>query len=105
MKKQKRRLAYDSNRNRYSLRLKTDFNLANGLTVDYVDPANLVYSYTEDPNFEDIYYVGEVKSVTLRRGQKTISLFNSDSDLEEIQKYPGVMSNYTRNYYAQDDQL
>jgi len=35
------------------------------VTVDYVDPANLVYSYTEDPNFEDIYYVGEVKSLYL----------------------------------------
>ena len=38
------------------------------LQVDYVDPANLVYSYTEDPNFEDIYYVGEVKSISLEEG-------------------------------------
>ena len=29
---------------------KTSFNLANGIGVEYVDPANLVYSYTEDPN-------------------------------------------------------
>ena len=41
--------------------VKTSFNKANGIVVDYVDPANLVWSYTEDPNFEDIYYVGEVK--------------------------------------------
>ena len=34
------------------------------LTVKYVDPAYMViYSYTEDPNFEDIYYVGEVKAI------------------------------------------
>jgi hypothetical protein len=33
-----------------------------GCKVNYVDPANLVYSYTEDPNFDDIYYVGEVKT-------------------------------------------
>ena len=39
---------------------KTSFNKAEGITVDYVDPARLVYSYTEDPNFEDIWYVGEV---------------------------------------------
>jgi hypothetical protein len=38
--------------------LKTTFNKAEGVIVDYVDPANLVYSYTNDPNFEDIYYVG-----------------------------------------------
>ena len=44
---------------------KTNFNTAEGITVDYVDPAYMVYSYTEDPNFEDIYYVGEVKSITI----------------------------------------
>ena len=43
---------------------KTSWNPANGVTVDYVDPANLIYSYTEDPHFEDIYYVGEVKPLT-----------------------------------------
>jgi len=40
--------------------IKTSWNSSNGITVDYVDPANVVYSYTDDPNFEDIYYVGEV---------------------------------------------
>ena len=44
---------------------KTNFNTAEGITVDYVDPAYMVYSYTEDPNFEDIYYVGEIKSITI----------------------------------------
>jgi hypothetical protein len=34
---------------------KTNFNVSNGITLDYVDPAYMVYSYTEDPNFEDIY--------------------------------------------------
>jgi len=81
--------------------VKTDFNLANGVTVDYVDPANLVYSYTEDPNFEDIYYVGEVKSVSLEEVKKQFP-YLTDSELEEIQKYPGN-SNYTRNYLGQDD--
>ncbi len=45
--------------------IKTNFNLTNGITVDYVDPAYMVYSYTEDPNFEDIYYVGEIKPMTI----------------------------------------
>ncbi len=44
---------------------KTSFNRSEGVTVDYVDPANLIYSYSEDPNFEDVYYVGEVKSISL----------------------------------------
>ena len=96
----KKRLAYDLVVLGISC-VKTDFNLANGVTVDYVDPANLVYSYTEDPNFEDIYYVGEVKSVSLEELKKQFP-YLTDFDLEEIQKYPGD-SNYTRNYWGQDD--
>ena len=96
----KKRLAYDLVTIGISC-VKTDFNLANGVTVDYVDPANLVYSYTEDPNFEDVYYVGEVKSVSLEEVKKQFP-YLTDSELEEIQKYPGD-SNYTRNYWGQDD--
>jgi len=43
--------------------VKTSFNTSEGVVIDYVDPANLVYSYTDSPYFEDIYYVGEVKSI------------------------------------------
>ena len=50
--------------------VKTGFNPSNGVTIDYVDPAYMVYSYTEDPNFEDIYYVGEVKSITISELKK-----------------------------------
>ena len=96
----KKRLAYDLTVLGISC-VKTSFNLANGVTVEYVDPANLVYSYTEDPNFEDIYYVGEVKSVSLEELKKEFP-YLTDQELEEIQKYPGD-SNYTRNYWAQDD--
>ena len=80
---------------------KTDFNLANGITTHYVDPTNLVYSYTEDPNFEDIYYVGEVKSMSLQEVKKLFP-YLTDADLLEIEKYPGD-SNYTRGYNGIDD--
>ena len=96
----KKRLAYDLTVLGISC-VKTNFNLANGVTVEYVDPANLVYSYTEDPNFEDVYYVGEVKSVSLEEVKKQFP-YLTQAELEEIQKYPGD-SNYTRNYYGQDD--
>jgi len=79
---------------------KTNWNPANGITIDWVDPATLVYSYTEDPNFEDIYYVGEVKSISLEELKKQFPHL-SDADLKEIEKYPGDV-NYTRNYYGQD---
>jgi len=41
--------------------VKTTWNKAEGVVTEYCDPARMVYSYTDDPNFEDIYYVGEVK--------------------------------------------
>ena len=50
-----------------------------------MDPANLVYSYTNDPNFEDIYYVGEIKSMTLAEIKKKFS-YLTDEELETIRK-------------------
>ena len=45
--------------------VKNSFNKAEGVKVEYVDPANVVYSYTEDPYFEDIYYFGEIKTIPI----------------------------------------
>ena len=67
---------------------KTNFNTANGITIDYVDPAYMVYSYTEDPNFEDIYYVGEIKSITIPELKKEFPNI-SEKELERIQQMPG----------------
>jgi len=71
---------------------KTNFNTSNGITLDYVDPSYMVYSYTEDPNFEDIYYVGEVKAMTIPEIKKQFPHI-SDSKLEKIQK------SYSNNNY------
>ncbi len=73
---------------------KTSFNTANGVTVDYVDPAYMVYSYTEDPNFEDIYYVGELKSISLSELKKEFPNI-TDEELEKIQAMPGNRSYIT----------
>ena len=44
---------------------KTTFDFSSGAEAKYVDPANLVYSYTESPYFDDIYYIGEVKEIPI----------------------------------------
>jgi len=67
---------------------KTNFNTANGVTLDYVDPAYMVYSYTEDPNFEDIYYVGEIKSITIPELKKEFPNI-PEEELKRIQTMPG----------------
>jgi len=68
--------------------VKTNFNISNGITIEYVDPAYMVYSYTEDPNFEDIYYVGEVKAITIPELKKQFP-YISEEELYEIQQMPG----------------
>ena len=80
---------------------KTNYNTSNGITVDYVDPANLVYSYTEDPNFEDIYYVGEVKSVSIAELAKQFPHLTVE-EMDKIQKFPGTQ-NYLRNWNEDPD--
>jgi len=67
--------------------VKTNFNKSNGVVVEYVDPANLVYSYTNDPNFEDIYYVGEIKSLTLAEIKKQWS-YLTDDELQKMVRSP-----------------
>ena len=81
--------------------VKTSFNKSEGIVTDYVDPANMIYSYTEDPNFEDIYYVGEVKSISLSELKKQFPSI-SPAELEKIQDMPGN-SQYVTNWGNYDE--
>jgi len=65
--------------------VKTSFSTSEGVTIDYVDPANLVHSYTDSPYFEDIYYVGEVKSIPVNELAKQFPHLSGE-DLEDIMK-------------------
>ena len=74
--------------------VKTNFTTSEGATVEYVDPADLVYSYTESPYFDDIYYVGEVKNIPVNELAKQFPHL-TEEDLEDIMKN----KNYSRNNY------
>jgi hypothetical protein len=63
--------------------VKTSFNTSEGVVIDYVDPVNLVYSHTDSPYFDDIYYVGEVKTIPINELVKQFP-FLEQEDLEEI---------------------
>ena len=65
--------------------VKTRFDFSEGVTVDYVDPVNIVYSYTESPYFDDLYYIGEVKTIPINELVKQFPNLTNE-DLEEIQK-------------------
>ncbi len=71
--------------------VKTNFNWSDGVTVEYVDPANIVYSYTESPYFDDIYYVGEVKTIPINELAREFDHL-SEGEIEEIH------SNSSRRY-------
>ena len=81
--------------------VKTNFNTSEGVTIDYVDPADIVYSYTDSPYFDDIYYVGEVKSIPVNELAKQFP-FLTHEDLEEIIK---TRSNAKNNYNSTDNYI
>jgi hypothetical protein len=74
--------------------VKTGFNTSEGVTIDYVDPANLVYSYTESPYFDDIYYVGEIKTIHINEVAKQFP-YLSQEELKEITEQSKYRSNYS----------
>tara|TARA_X000001036_G_scaffold242146_1_gene225929 strand:+ start:1003 stop:3363 length:2361 start_codon:yes stop_codon:yes gene_type:complete len=78
---------------------KHTFNNTDGIKLEYVDPANLIYSYTEDPNFDDVYYFGEVKQVKSNELKKQFPNF-SDGEFEQIIKQS---SNYNNYDYVNND--
>ena len=68
--------------------VKTRFNDSEGIKIDYVDPSYMVYSYTEDPNFDDVYYIGEVKAISIPELKKQFPHI-SEEELYKIQQMPG----------------
>jgi hypothetical protein len=83
--------------------VKTMYNTSEGVTVEYVDPANLVYSHTESPYFEDIYYVGEVKTVPVNELIKEFPHL-TEEDLEEITSYQNASAGkYEYKRYMEGD--
>ena len=68
--------------------VKTTFNWSDGVTIDYVDPANLVYSYTDSPYFEDIYYVGEIKTIPINELAREFDQL-TEVDIQDIYNNSG----------------
>jgi hypothetical protein len=73
--------------------VKHEFLPGAGVQISYVDPANVVYSYTEDPYFKDCFYWGEVKTIPITELLKIDPTLTKDQ-LEEISKYSQSWYNY-----------
>tara|TARA_R100001198_G_scaffold9854_1_gene4335 strand:- start:8922 stop:11357 length:2436 start_codon:yes stop_codon:yes gene_type:complete len=72
---------------------KHTFQEGDGVRVEYVDPAHVVYSYTEDPYFKDCFYWGELKTIPIGEVLK-INPDLTQKDLEEISKYSQAWYDY-----------
>ena len=82
---------------------KNHFNKSEGIKVEYSDPADLVYSYTNSPYFDDIYYIGEVKSVTVNELKKQFPDL-TDEDLKNITQQ-GTQTAASHNRYINEDSV
>lgn len=72
---------------------KHEFLQGTGVKISYVDPANIVYSYTEDPFFKDCFYWGEIKTVPITELMK-IDQSLTKEDLQEITQYSQAWYDY-----------
>ena len=84
---------------------KHAFNNTDGVVVKYVDPANLVYSYTDDPNFEDCYYFGEVKCIKVNELKKEFPGLPNE-EIETLVSQSSRFNDYNdpnHNFYNQSE--
>ena len=82
---------------------KHEFLPGAGVELKYVDPANVVYSYTEDPHFKDCFYWGEIKTVHINELRK-IDPTITNEELEVISKSGQSWYDYynVAQYYDND---
>jgi hypothetical protein len=107
---------YDDTKRRFDYDLTTigiavgkhEFLSGEGVKINYVDPANVIYSYTEDPYFRDCFYWGEVKTVPITELIK-INPKLTKEELEEISKtnqswgeYYSVSRFYSDDVFSKD---
>jgi hypothetical protein len=107
---------YDDTKRRFDYDLTTigiavgkhEFLPGEGVKINYVDPANVIYSYTEDPYFRDCFYWGEVKTVPMSELIK-INPKLTKEELEEIAKtnqswgeYYSVSRFYSDDVFSRD---
>ena len=80
--------------------IKNSFNKSDGIKIDYVDPVNIVHSYTDSPYFEDLYYVGEVRKISIPELKKQFPELTNE-DIKDIEN-TGTASNFQTQKEAED---
>lgn len=78
-----------------AIKHKTD--PSQGIMIEYVDPANLVYSYPKHRNFKDVHYFGEVRTITINELKRISNGRFTDEELREMAEQSLTWANYHGN--------
>lgn len=60
------------------------FNTAEGIVINYRDPADVIYSYTESPYCDDIYYQGVIDKMSISELKKNYPYLTKE-DIAELE--------------------
>ena len=83
--------------------VKNSFNTAEGIKIEYIDPSKIVYSYSDSPYFDDLYYFGEVRRTTITELKKQFPEMTQEQIEDLEKKYTD--SKYDKYvYYPEDNQ-
>ncbi|MCH9664568.1 MAG: hypothetical protein K0U41_01825, partial [Gammaproteobacteria bacterium] len=82
---------------------KHKYNEHSGITLEYVDPADMVFNYTDDPYFRDLYYWGEVKRVPIVELKKEHPWL-TEEDLQMIVRTASDDRDYSSGRYSQQEE-
>jgi len=82
---------------------RSKFNPSDGIKIDYVDPADIVYSYSDSPYFDDLYYVGEVRRMTIPELKKFFPRLTNE-EVKEIENMTYDSSVYRSQKYTATQQ-
>jgi hypothetical protein len=77
-----------------------DPSFKSGIKIEYVDPATLVHSYSEDPYRQDCYYFGEVKKIPLTELRK----INPEITKNEMEQAKGAAADWEVYHRFKEDQ-
>ena len=84
--------------------VKNEFTTSEGINIKYVDPADLVYSYTESPHFDDIYYVGEIRKVSVVDLKKQYPHLTDEDIRRDVEGQGTNAKLYNKSYAGQDNE-
>ncbi len=84
--------------------VKNEYTTSEGINIKYVDPADLVYSYTESPHFDDIYYVGEIRKVSVVDLKKQYPYLTDEDIRRDVEGQGTNAKLYNKSYAGKDSE-